>query len=83
MRDEVSLCRKLVSCIGSLMCPAVYVCRMGACNGSLVEYSCHISIVQKYSMHNKFVMHWKGVLQCTVVACVLAKEALNDNVGQL
>jgi hypothetical protein len=34
-------------------------------------------------VHHKFVMHWKGVLQCTVVACVLAKEALNDNVGQL
>jgi hypothetical protein len=55
----------LVCCTGSLMCLAVYGCRMGGCNGSMVEYSCHSSIGQKYSLHNKFVMRGKGGLSRT------------------
>jgi hypothetical protein len=38
----------------------VYGCRMGACDGSLVEYSCDSSITVKFSVHNKFIMHGKG-----------------------
>jgi hypothetical protein len=37
-------------------------CCMGVCNGSMVEYSCHSSIRQKYSVQNKIVMHGKAGL---------------------
>jgi hypothetical protein len=47
------------------MCLAVYDCRMSVCNGSMVEYSCHSSIRQKYSVDNKFVMHGKAGLSRT------------------
>jgi hypothetical protein len=47
------------------MCLAVYDCHMGVCNGSMVEYSCHSSIRQKYSVDNKFVMHGKEDLSHT------------------
>jgi hypothetical protein len=61
-RDGGSLCHKLVSCTGSMMCLVVYGCRLGACNRSLVEYLCHSSIVQKYSVHKKFVNICTNVL---------------------